>query len=654
MGYIKFLAACTVIVFAAACVKEETSDPEEVTGAYEEIVVSASTGTKTTMVTDDQESNKVEWCQGDDISAFSANVDGGGNCKLSSSHTEQTYYTTFKGVIEAGTTGVVVLYPYDASATYSQSDKVLTTTIPTEQTATVSSFGNGAAITVAQGPKVSREVSLEFKHLCSVLEFTIPAGISASQIKIESKNAEVKMTGAVTVDCSTAGQEAVTSAASSYVILNGTFESGKSYCVTVAPGNYDQGFQFTILTTKGNEYHRVAKPLETKAGCLYKLGTPSYEFDESNVTVEANIVPTYADMAVTGSTATLKVTTNLPEEFAGLVTDWTLQNVVFSQNGEEFRKTTSTALTSGTPVEVAATAGHPYMPHSVGGGKYTYTADICYKVNGKDHKLTINGEAVAPALDPDLFEIKFNFDGYTTFSVSKGYDGQTKDIARANSLDNETVWAVGGKTYVSGLSADVYAQCADPLLVYSATKYDGTTVSGTNVSYTKQSWAAHKISCDASFDGVSPTKQPYKLVHVTGLPYQAAPPKNSGSHAWDDQNGSNEWENGYVALKSAVLNPRIVSPTFYIPENIDVYAGGSFERNKFSIVNKKLYISLWNNSDPSQGNRDHKITLDSGDSWSGSVEDTMETDNFQKWQLQYYHAALGPVTYVYSFYVIYR
>lgn len=652
-GYINFLAACTAIVFAAACVKEETpsTNPEEEAVAYEDIIVSASSiVTKTVMVSDDETSNQVEWCQGDDISAFSTNVAGGSNNKLSSNNAEQAFKTTFKGVIEEGTTGVVVLYPYDASATFSQSDKVLGTTIPTEQTATVSSFGNGAAVTVAQGPKVSREVELVFKHLCSVLEFTVPAGINASQIKIESINSAVKMTGAVTVDCSTAGNEAITSATNNYVILNGTFTSEKSYCVTVAPGDYDQGFKFTINTKGNNSYYRVAKPLETKAGCLYKLGTPSYEFDESNVTVEAAIVPTYENMAVTGSTATLTVSTNIPDEFKDLVSGWTLQNVVFSQNGVDFRKTTSTTFTSGTPVEIAATDGHPYMPHSVGEGKYTYTADICYKVNGKDHKLTVNGTATAPALDPDKFEIKFDFAGYTTLSVAKGYDRQTKDVARANSLDNSTVWGVGDKTYQSGLGSDVYTQCANPLLVCSATKYDGSSVSGTDVTYEKQTWAAHTISCDVSFDGVAPTKQPSKQVHVTGLPHAMTFPADAGDHPWRHYKGTISFESDRTDMSyhPTELEPIIQSPNFYLPEETDVRVTGDIRTDATGSVGNALELKP--NGEKDKYN--HK-PLNDDHPWSGTFDYTMSKGS--PWiEIQHHNSNAFKTTSVYAFYVKYR
>lgn len=662
--YSNIFAACTALFVAAACTANtepaDSSDPAD-GGEYQEIVISA-VNTKTVM----NEDLTVDWCQGDAVSAFSVNIASGLNCTLHSNNAGQAHETKFEGVIDKGTTDVIALYPFNSAATYSEG--VLTTEIPTSQTATVSSFGNGAAVTMASGKLEGRYAALEFHHLCSVIEFSLPDNIK-NVTSIEVSSEDRNMTGEITVDCE---KEEITSAKVPSVNLAGTFPEGNAYCVTIAPGTYTNGFKFTITNKEGHKYYRECTGLTTEKGKIYNLGTLSYDPGEDAASISAATIETtygYDDTnknaIVTGSEAKLTLTVDpsvVPSEYSGLISKWTLKNVKLCLNGSPYRSTESVDVTSGTPTEIGVVSGMPYIPRTDGKGgilKYTWTADIYYTVNnGKadvEHflKTYTNENVEAPGPEADKFEIKMNFAGYTTFSIAKGYDGQAKNVTLANSKDNSTVWGVGEKTYLSGISEDVKTQCGDLLKCEDEdTKYDDEVVPGTDVTYSKQTWAAHTISCRAEFDGVEPTKQPYKLVHVTGLPYAISHPANDSEktkgHPWTKWTGKVSWNDTNIQMTYHLteLQPIIQSPYLYIPENVNVSLYGNITTTctskkdlefKPNGVSGKYVVSSFNDDNP----------------WSGPINATMSTGQF-RWEIQHHNDVNSKYCYVYSFNVDYR
>ena len=597
-GYIRTFAICLAVFLAVACGKEEGPTPQSPTDVpqaeYEELIVNAAVATKTVLNVDEK---RVDWCQGDAISVFSTNITGGDNNKLDSDLTTPTdHEATFRGKIESGTTGVVALYPYTAAAAYS-GGTVTGMSIPTEQTATGSSFANGASVTIAkgstQGDKKKTAV-LIFENLCAVLTFTLPEGISADWIKVQSKDG-LNMSGAVTID---SAAKAITSASASYVMLSGTFEGGREYCVTVAPGTYPSGFTFTIHGTGNSTFEReVAVEVEAEKGIIYKMGSLSYVADGSAVSASAAISHTYSSNVLTGSDATLTLTVNndaVPAEFRETITKWTLKNVKFSQGGTDFRAIgdgESIDVTSGVATQpIPVVNSKPYMPHTVGSGAYSWTADVYYTVKSPDSPTgtgtvekflkTLSGTATSPAPDAGRFTLDANVSGYTSYNYGTGTD-KTKNVNYANNLSATRIYEID-VTYKSGLSAEVAAQCqslfsASPTIDGSAFSYDTADGKGSGNQKGGQTWAAHTLGALASFDGsTQQTCATTRTVYITGLPYKAEPPKNSGSNPWNKQEGNVKWETNYVNFLPGVDwitgYCRIGSPTFHLPSNINVNA----------------------------------------------------------------------------------
>lgn len=639
-GYINILAVCMTLMIAAACGKEQPqpSKPEPEAEALEELTIKAEVATKTVLNTD----NTVDWSVGDAVSVFSINKSGGNN-RFDSSHSSVVHETDLYGKIESGTTEVLALYPYTASAAYS-GGTVTGMSIPTTQTATETSFANGASVTIAKGTKAAsaKTVVLLFKNLCSVLRFTVPEGIKeSSSITIESINNNVKMSGAVSIDSST---ESITSAATPSVVLSGSFTGGKTYCVTVAPGNYDQGFRFTITGTNGTTLVREAPAVNAKKGEVYNIGVLNPVISGDPVT--CSITHTYENSTLTGSNAT--VTLSAPQdEFASNIKGWRLDNVTIkSQDGTVLYRTLgSTSSTSGQALTLSQASGKPYIPH----GSYTLSADIYYTVKKADGTLAEklfqqNFTKTVTSPTPDAITLtQSNITGYTSYSCYKGTDGQSASATTANGKDNDKIYDIGF-TYKGMLSDAVYAQCSG--LLSSSTTLDGSAKSGTT---TVTDWKKYTIACTATFDGV--TKSASKDVHITGLPYSAVPPKKSGSpggHNWTDPQGRITWNTDHVyMIYAAAQYPYITSPNFHIPADINVSANGRivvYTGGGSHTLNIKC------------GGTDHKYKdrgSKKGDTWTDTVNETM-TSSKNNWTIMYEYAFTGPETYVYSFYVKYR
>ena len=616
-GYISTIAICMAIFFAVACGKEEGSTPPSPTDVtqseYEEITVSATVATKTVL----NGEKVVDWCQGDAISVFSANVTGGGNNKLDSDLTTSTNHeATFSGKIEKGTTGVVALYPYTAGATYS-GGKVTGMSIPTQQTATGSSFANGASVTIAKGSTqgdMKKTAVLIFENLCSVLKFTLPEGISADWIKVQSKDG-LNMSGEVTID---SAAKAITSASTPYVMLTGTFEGGSEYCVTVAPGTYTSGFTFTIHGTGGSTFEReVAVKVEAAKGIIYKMGSLSYVADGSVVSASAAISHTYSGGTLTGSDATLTLNVNndaIPAEFRGTITKWSLKNVNFSQGGTAFRALgdgESIDVTSGVATQpIPVVNSKPYMPHTVGSGEYSWTADVYYTVKSPDSPTgtgtvekflkTLSGTATSPAPDAGSFTLDANVSGYTSYNYGTGTE-KTKNVDYANNLSATRIYEID-VTYKSGLSAGVDAQCHSllsvvPTLDGNTFSYDAADGKGTGNQKGGQTWAAHALGALASFDGsTQQTCATTRTVHITGLPYNKDKSaitnfKDDWTFVKDDKgNGVSRWEDSEMGLRDKMTAK---FKGFHIPDgavNASVkYSIRSYVASEFRYITTRFF-----------------------------------------------------------------
>lgn len=553
----KFSLACFVLIAAAACAKEG-ADTNILPLSYEPIRVSAvSDESKTHISSIEGNVAKVFWTEGDALSIFSTGEGMTAANTLLSGTGYNENSATFEGEVESGTTSFIALYPYNADASYKGG--VLSTSIPTAQTATNGSFSNGVALAIAVGEKrpgvVEVPDGLSFGNLCAVLSFKLPANINfAEKITISTKSGAA-MAGNVTIDC-TSG--AITSASASTVELSGNFVPGGTYYVSVAPGTYENGFKFRIDTKGGNSYSReTTKTVNAVSGGIYPLGTLSLALSEADFSSSIGISHIVEGGVLSGSSA--KFTLNCSTaEFSSLVTIKSVSVNLY--NGATTYRTLNMEGSSFNAVEMSAPASLPYLPK----GNYNYDLTVNYTVNNgsKDveRSVTYIGKSASSPV-PSGMALDANLAGHTSYSCFKGTDGQSANTAYANTLDGSTIYGIGA-SYKSGLSAAVYSQCSGLLSISST--LDGAAFSGNAGS---QTWAAHTIGAKMSFDGsATTTAATTATVHVTGLPYNKdnANLINTRDY-WSVSGGTSEWKNNYLYFGNGTANFK----GFHIPADIN-------------------------------------------------------------------------------------
>lgn len=575
-------ALCILSIAAISCTKEKPATTPAVFESFSLNAVSEVAG-KTHL-----DGLNVIWDSGDALSAFSVDADTHTNNKLEcTSYGSST--ASFSGEIECGTTLFYAVYPY---GDFSYDNAVISgASIPTTQTATNGSFANGVSLAMAAGTRTPGNPdcgSLSFKNLCSILSFTLPENITfANRIVVTSKSG-TGMAGAVNINCAS---QTISGASASSITLDGSFEGGGTYYIAVAPGEYANGFRFTISTTGGNSYVReTTNTVPAAAGSIYPLGVLSLALGQDAFTTSVSISHDVASNTLNGSTAKFNLSFD-KSEFAGIVKTVSTTVTLKDANSNVCRSKTVSG-TSVNNVVMDMTNGFYYLPN----GEYTYTAEVSYTVNNgtKDvqRTLTYSGSATSPK--PDSFTIGATLSGYTSYSDYKGTDGQSANVDNANSRDGSTIYAIGA-TYASGLSANVYNQCSGLLSISST--LDGNAASG-NVG--GQSWASHTIGATWSFDGASGTCASSRAVYVTGLPYNVNPPKDSGSHPWTLEGGKGKvtFETNRIKFfrGTSVSDPKVQSPSFVIPENIPVkifYKASVIARKVWPITyDGKLYVKL--------------------------------------------------------------
>ncbi len=238
----------------SACAKAPVQE------SFHPLVLSASVeGDAVTKTTLGADFKTVRWSADDAIAVFS-----GGN-KYTSSSTEiqdgtdsQTAKFTF-GTLDAGASVSYAVYP--AAAAVEKYNEGATVVVPTVQTAVADGFDPAAAVTIAK----AGSGSMTFLNVCAYLAFTIKSedAASVSSVRIYANE---PMTGTADVAWNS-GNPTVTFSRSvsahTGVLLNGPFESEKTYYVAIYPNTYTGlTFKLTHSTTGYVSTYTSATSLE--------------------------------------------------------------------------------------------------------------------------------------------------------------------------------------------------------------------------------------------------------------------------------------------------------------------------------------------------------------------------------------------------------
>ena len=252
---------------------------------------------------------------------------------------------------------------------------------------------------------------------------------------------------------------------------------------------------------------------------------------------------------------------------------------------------------------------------------------------------------------------------YSYYAANEGIEGiDSKDVNAANAVAND--WMGAGKATFSvskeGIPSSLLKFDSFTLVVDGeAFTYSGDESGEINVEATTghNTWGQKDITATVKYkteDGQEFSASKTITRQITGLPYVAAPPKNSGDNPWKVERGNDiRWNDEYVTLSTIALHPQIGSPLFNIPKtadssdgSIDVAASTKVQRNSALLVPGNLEILLGT----------HKLydeRLSRNDKYEGTLNQTM-TSSQNNWHIGYSYAAVGMETYVYYFNINYR
>ena len=308
----KTIICAAAAIALAGCAKEmEMPADQELRKMSFTGVVDDNIGTKTALTSD----YNVIWTSGDQISVFA----NGNNSQFTASNIRASEsgleggVATFEGMATSADVYYGV-YPYNESATISET--IVSTVLPTDQTAVAGSFAVGSNISVA---KAAEEDVLLFRNAGAIVGLTVKGeGISA--VRLQSADGTAAMSGAVTVDVSgDTPVMAMASGAVNHVRLvaeqpsddnpdaTGTLASGSTYYFVVAPGEYsglqlvfeNAGLDATYTTT-------TSETVTVERNGNKNLGEFTIEKDDW-------IVNTYADYEFNGKADVDEFIATVPE-----------------------------------------------------------------------------------------------------------------------------------------------------------------------------------------------------------------------------------------------------------------------------------------------------------------------------------------------------
>ena len=280
----------------------------------------------------------------------------------------------------------------------------------------------------------------------------------------------------------------------------------------------------------------------------------------SNIQLTATATHTYEEGSLTGTNVILNLAANgAPLE---LVDGW---NIQLLYNNTAIRTYTSKPE-NGTLMDV--TDGWPYVPHAS-----TLAASIHLKTG---EMINLTSVAIEEIPDP---EFTVAVSGNTSYSVY-----QNSGAEEANKKDGSSIFDINATaTIASEISSNSnYSEILKVTYMTDSGQSSEKLSFGTVYQFNSLAWQKHALSATVSFDGVEKTSLPLDC-HVTGLPYKAEPPKNTGDNPWIIiQNGAVnyiEFNDTYVLLKSDGSDPIIGSSPFYIPNNINFKLQSKYKKN---------------------------------------------------------------------------
>lgn len=514
----------------AACQSDELQIPDT-EGCPLEIQTSTEHTTRTALL---QDGKTVVWEQGDAIAVYDFIAP---KKKFVAEVSDGT--TRFKGNITPKNSSFLAVYPYDLSENELLSQKVAIN-LPAEQTAVLGGFAPQTNLSIARGERnVDGSPSqVTFRNICQLFKLHVPSYIDGRITKIVFSTTKA-IAGKLLVDYSgsapsvTVDNQENTSVTLLPPVGNTTFAEG-TYYMALAPVQAE-GFSLTMTDTNGKTYSQHSKQtFGGTSGVIYTLG--SLDLVEQPAVTAQHV---YASGILQGTEVSL--TAPVPDR------EWSA--TITNASGATVR---TLAKATGTLKSEATDATWPYLP------KGAYTVNYTF--------LTANGKEISSSVpfqiteNPEFGLFQQAASSYTYYAG----DEVEKNVTRANSVEAFTVTAISSS--VTGISAAILNN-ANYTVSYT-NDFSGSVSASSNsvVTYADKKYSAtgaYTLGATATFDGV--TKTDTKSVHITGLPYSAAPPTQGD---WSGK--ANNWtynKDGHVGVR---VYGQQISKSFNIPANVDV------------------------------------------------------------------------------------
>ena len=225
-----------------------------------------------------------------------------------------------------------------------------------------------------------------------------------------------------------------------------------------------------------------------------------------------------------------------------------------------------------------AVSSWPYLPFSSSVTLKPYCVVHGEKVYGAQTPVTVPKPSFTASVS-----------GYTSYSLYR-----QGDVSGANAFSDAT--AIKGVGASVGISSDILSNpnYAAPTVSFATDKGKSlSAVKMTGASYTFGEWRGHswdtsKLTATVSFDGVAVSSAPLACV-VTGLPYSAAPPTESGDHPWSGS-GSYSFDSDKVRFGGGG-GAGSCSLSFHIPEAVNVSVSAKIDAYG-APVNTTTYIDV--------------------------------------------------------------
>lgn len=302
-----------------------------------------------------------------------------------------------------------------------------------------------------------------------------------------------------------------------------------------------------------------------------------------------------------------------------------------------------------------------YVPKDMEGGfwiKAVKGQQAMYKSYATKNPIENTTVAISSFV-PAKVDIDVKISGFaTSYSYAKGIDGVAQSIATANSKSND--WMDEGKAVCtitkSGIPSTLLSVKSVSMLVNGEEFSKDYTDDGNNTftlhktAHTK--WEQKNVSVKVvystpdglEFEGTSNTL----TRHITGLPYAANPPKNSGDNAWSKSSWNVKLESSYVQLGAVTGSgePSIKSPTFNMPAAVDITIKSDVKAEKFTKLIKTIYKVYVNGIEVSSKQGPFSRTTLSANTSFSSGSNSLKCESSYK--------LAGPSVTLYSVSILYR